>query len=386
MKKKIIYTIVSIAGILAIIESCRKPYFPSVISSQASYLVVEGIINSGADSTIIKLSRTVPLSEKTTSSPELNAKVTVVGSNNVTYPLSDIGNGKYAAGPLNLDQTKQYRLTIKTAAGNEYASDFVAVKSTPPIDSVGFTIQNNGVNIYANTHDPNNATHYYRYDYEETWQFRSKYHSDFVTNGKKIVRRTPAQMISNCFGNDKSSTIVLASSAKLKQDVIYEAPVTQVPSTSEKIETKYSILVKQYALTAEAYNFWQNLKKNTEQLGSIFDAQPSNINGNIHCTSNPAETVIGYVSVSNVQTKRIFITNQQLPQGWLPTYPYACEEDSALYCHYIICQNDVALFLIPKGSTEIPVDSIPGLGFLASSVECADCTIRGVVKQPAFWK
>src|SRR6185503_8744040 len=355
------------------------------ISSPGSYLVVEGVINSGADSTIIRLSRTVALSGKTTSAAELNAQVAVVSSNNVTYPLADMGNGQYASGPLNLDQTRQYRLMITTASGNRYASDFEAVKNTPPIDSVGYTIQSDGINIYANTHDPNNATRYYRYDYDETWQFRSKYSSNFVTNGKKIVVRTQAQIINNCFGNDRSNTILLASSAKLTQDVIYQTPVTQVPSTSEKIETKYSILVKQYALTEDAYNFWQNLKKNTEQLGGLFDAQPSNINGNIHCISNPAEPVIGYISVCNVQTKRIFVTNQQLPQGWVPTYPYACEEDSALYCHFVICQNDVALFLIPKGSTEIPVDSIPG-GFLASSRECTDCTIRGVVKQPSFWK
>jgi len=384
MLKKIIYIAFSIAGTVAAIAGCRKPYFPAAVASPGSYLVVEGVINSGADSTIIKLSRTVPLSGTTTSTPELNAIVAVISSNNAVYPLTEAGNGKYASGPLSLDQTLQYRLTIKTATGGTYQSDFVAVRNTPPIDSVGFTIQNNGLNIYANTHDPNNATRYYRYEYDETWQFHSKYGSNYITNGKKIVPRTQAQMIRDCFGNDQSSTILLASSAKLKQDVIYQAPIAQVPSTSEKIETKYSILVKQYALSADAYNFWLNLKKNTEQLGSIFDAQPSNINGNIHCTSNPAEQVIGYISVSNVQTKRIFITNQQLPP-WLPTYPYTCEEDSALYCHYIICQNDVALFLIPTGSLEIPVDSISG-GFYGTTIGCVDCTIRGVTKQPAFWK
>ena len=385
MIKKLIYAVFFILAIAAIITACRKPYLPAAISSPGRYLVVEGVINSGADSTIITLSRTVALSGKTTSSPELNAQVAVVGSNNATYPLTDIGNGKYASGPLNLDQTRQYRLTIKTASGDQYASDFAAVKNTPPIDSVGYTIQNNGVNIYANTHDPNNATHYYRYDYDETWQFHARYASTYITNGTAIVLRTQAQLRYQCFGSDASSTIVLASSAKLKEDVIYQALITQIPSTSEKIETKYSILVKQYALTAEAYNFWQNLKKNTEQLGSIFDAQPSNINGNIHCINNPALPVLGYISVSNVQMKRIFIINQALP-SWAPVYPYKCEEDTALYCHYFICQNDVALFLIPVGSPEIPTSAIGALGFFGSSAECIDCTIRGNQTQPAFWK
>jgi hypothetical protein len=371
------------------IEGCKQAYLPPATSTSASYLVVEGVINSGQDSTIIKISRTVNLSGNTSSNPELNAQVTVESDQNVVYALQDYRTGTYAAPTLNLDNTRKYHLRIKTADGKEYLSDFEAPKITPPIDSISFAVQSNGINVYANTHDPNNNTHYYRWDYQETWQFHAKYQSGFITNGTEIVLRPPDQSIFSCFGNNRSTSIVLGSSAQLARDVIYQTPVTQVTATSEKLETKYSILVRQYALTKDAFGFWQNLKKNTEQLGSIFDAQPSNINGNIHCTTNPAEPVIGYISVSTMQQKRLFIANAQLPSQWQATYPYECELDSALFSR--AGQNDVLLFLIPLGSSEIPIAQIPGtgtgiLGYFGAYKECADCTIRGVKQQPDFWR
>jgi hypothetical protein len=385
--KKYIYAV----SILAIvITGCKKPYNPVIVASNTNYLVVEGVINSGQDSTIIHLSRTLNISDTTKVNPESGAQVTVESDQNTIYPIQEISKGVYASPSLNLDAAHKYHLHIKTTDGKEYLSDPEAVKPTPPIDSVGFSVQGSGIQLYVNTHDPNNSTHYYRWDYTETWNFHAKYETSLITDGTKLNLRTPAQEIFTCFGNQGSSTILLGSSAKLAQDVIYQSPLTQVASTSEKLETKYSILVKQYALTTDAYNFYTNLKKNTEQLGSIFAAQPSELAGNIHCVTNPAETVVGYITVTNVQQKRIFISNNQLPDAWQPVYPYQCELDTLLFSHQG-GQNDVALFLIPLGSTEYAIGGVSDkfgnlLGYLSADSECADCTIRGTNVQPPFWK
>jgi len=61
------------------------------------------------------------------------------------------------------------------------------------------------------------------------------------------------------------------------------------------------------------FKFWQNLKKNTEQLGSIFDPSPSTTLGNMHCLSNPKEAALGFISVSTATTKRIFFAGRSLP-------------------------------------------------------------------------
>jgi hypothetical protein len=363
--------------------SCKKPYLPPAVSSSKNYLVVEGVINSGTDSTIIKLSRTVHLSSGTTINPETNAVLIVESDQNIIYPLTEATDGFYATAGLNLDITRKYRLRIKTVGNQQYLSDFVQVKTTPPIDSVGFIIEKNGLQIYANAHDIQNNTRYYRWDYVETWQFHSEFQSNLISDGQEIVQRTPAQMIYNCFGNNTASSIVLGSSAKLRQDEIFQNPITTIASTSEKIETKYSILLRQYALTGDAFTFWQNLKTSTEQLGSIFDAQPSNIKANIHNVNNTAEPVIGYVSACTVQTKRIFISNTQLPKSWEAVYPYNCTQDSVSSAGDITNLTHLPSFTIP---TNPYFHGSAFAGYLSSSVECVDCTVRGVTKQPAFWK
>jgi hypothetical protein len=393
-RAKSIYII--IAATLIFMGSCKQAYQPSITAANGNYMVVEGVINTGPDSTIVKLSRTVNLSGRTSSTPELNAQVTVENDQNASFPLQEIGNGKYGSPSLDLDNTHKYRLRIKTSTAKEYVSDLVSAKINPPIDSIGYMAQGNNLRIFVNSHDPNNNTRYYRWDYQETWQFHAKYQSLMISNGNAIVQRDPSQQIYSCFAGSTSSTITLGSSAKLQQDVIYQEPLTQIAGSSEKIETKYSILVKQYALTADEFAFWQNLKKNTEQLGSIFDAQPSNLNGNVHSVTNPSEQVIGYVGVTNIQQKRIFITHDKLPLTWGTAYPYDCQIDSSLFCRITPpstnCRNEVQSNLIPLDAVEIPLAAIyiPGtltvIGYTGTAINCADCTLRGVKKQPDFWR
>src|ERR1700748_1830822 len=172
---------------------CKKPYSPPASSTSDSYLVVEGVINSGSDSTVIMLSKTIKLTGKTTNNPVLGATVTVEGEQSGVYNLYDNSKkGHYASsGSLNISPSQKYRLRIINGS-RQYLSDFVQVKPTPPIDSVGYNIQMGNVNIYVNTHDPANNTRYYRWDYDETWQFHSEYQSSFMadTVNNTIVART----------------------------------------------------------------------------------------------------------------------------------------------------------------------------------------------------
>jgi hypothetical protein len=389
--------------ITIIFVGCKKPYNPPAIASSGSYLVVEGVINNGSDSTIIKLSKTVKLSNKNTTNPVLGAIVTVESNQNVSYPLTETTNGNYVSAGLNLSNSQTYRLSIKTSNNEQYYSDYVPVLNSPPIDSVYFTIAKNGINIYSNAHDPTNTVKYYRWEYQETWIFHSNLLSGYASNGDTVIARNLSNEVYQCWGNDTSNTVLLGSTTHLSQDVVANNPITSISSTSEKLGTKYSILVKQYGLSADAYTFWKNLKQNTEQLGSIFDAQPSQINGNIHCITNPAEPVIGYISAGTITSKRIFITNQQLP-AWLPTPAYTnCPLDS-IYLDYdppgaiipINQENEYFNYnylsqyslLIPVQGLFIisPIFGAKLIGHTGSLPECVDCTLRGTNVQPSFWR
>ena len=386
------------------LTNCKVPYNPPATMAVTNYLVVEGLINI-TDSTYITLSRTVGVSSSVNMKPELKAIISIESSTGNTYALTELGNGSYAAAPLNLIAKNQYRLRIKTSNGEQYLSDFTNAMISPPIDSLNWKATTD-LKIYVSTHDVNNATHYYRWDFNEAWEFHPEYNSQLVSDGLKISIRTPAQQVWDCFTGDKSSTISLGTSAALQQDVINQALINTIAASAEKISVKYTIGVTQYPLTKDAYDYWTLLKKNTEQLGSIFDSQPSSSIGNIHCINNPSEPVIGYISAGTISTGRIFITKQQLP-NWTTT-PFIsllqCDVDSLNCCpppgagspYMPPTTDEFVNFKSPKytGPLQTPIDSIyhgttskpVAVGVHAAPAICVDCTLRGSRNPPVYWK
>ncbi|HEX3386409.1 MAG TPA: DUF4249 domain-containing protein [Mucilaginibacter sp.] len=394
--------------IIVSIIGCKQIYQPPAIVAKNNFLVVEGIITGGHDSSFIKLSRSVNVSSKSTGRPELNAIVDIEDDQNNIFPIAETSNGNYGYAGLNIDQTHRYRLRIKTSNGEQYLSDYVPVLNSPPIDSITFDTNGSltagqGLDVYVNTHDQTNNTRYYRWEYQETWIFHSFYRSLFASNGDTVtVRDQITQNITNCWSYDTSSNIIIASSARLAKSIIQKGLITFVPSTSEKLESEYSILVRQYALSADAYNYYSILKKNTESLGSIFDPQPSTLTGNIHCINDPGKPAFGYITAGNVSSQRIFVNNNALP-AWTATYPYA---DCHLQFSWNPLHNDTCCLYNLHGLNQVdyyinynkshnpnpfipltPFNPIgPPDGFFAATKECADCTIRGTNKMPAFWK
>lgn len=365
---------------------CKEKYLPSIASPSAGYLVVEGFINSGPEPTSISLTRTTRLYDPAHIVNEHNAVVNIESEIHETFPLNEIGNGVYVSSPLNLDNHKKYRLQIKTRDGKEYVSDFVTVKNTPAIDSISWKRENDGVKIYIDTHDPQNNTRYYQWKYEETWEIHSAYPSslqyvvDPLTNKITGVAYKNLQYdtsIYKCWRSTNSVNINLGTSEKLSKDLIY-LPLLFIDPASEKISVLYSINVKQYALSHEAYLFFEKIKKNTEQVGSVFDPQPSELRGNIHCITIPGEIVVGYVDILEEKNQRIFISNAMLP-GW--NYNIYCELKIIDNHPDSISKYGLGFFpTVPSRSTRFTI-----IDFYASPSTCVDCTLRGTNVKPSFW-
>lgn len=383
---------------MLVFNSCKKPYSPPAITSGPSHLVVEGLINTGADSTIIHLTRTIPISAPSNTEPpaELSATVSIESDANATYPLNEIGNGYYATAGLNLSAANKYRLKIITANSKVYQSDFVPVKNSQDIDSVSYQALSTGVQVNVSTHDPSDNSRYYKYNYEETWIIHAYYHSYTMVSKTDrgldtIIYRDLAHDIFTCWAGNKSSTIVLGSTDKLTKDVLANSPVIFIDSHSEKLGARYSILVKQQTLTKEGFEYYQQLSKNTEKLGGVFDPQPSSLTGNIHNTADPAEQVIGFITAGTIAQKRLYIDANKLPAGsqYVANHPYGdCKLDTFLFYNPKTMQNDVyeniyrgdAIPVLPVGPP-----GHPPVGYSASGGICVDCTLRGTNVRPSFW-
>ena len=372
-----------------IAAGCKEKYLPSATSPSTGYLVVEGFINSGQEPTTITLSRTIKLADSVNRLFEHNAVVNIESDTHETFPLSENGNGEYVSASLSLNVSQKYHLTIKTQNGTEYASDFATVKTTPPIDSISWKPENGGIKIYINTHDPQNNTRYYHWKYEETWEIHSRYFSTLIyirdqnsipfAVGYRNADQSADTTIYKCWNTVNSTNINLGSSEKLTEDLIY-LPLLYIEPGSEKLSVLYSINVRQYALSHEAYLFFQKIKKNTEQLGSIFDPQPSDLQGNIHCITNPLETVIGYIDISEEKVQRKYISRDELAD-W--DYRTDC------FLKTIDNQPDSIRKYGAGSSPTIPfsVDIRLGISkfYAANSNNCVDCTLRGTNVRPTFW-
>jgi predicted secreted protein len=372
--------------------SCKEKYISPVVSPKTGYLVVEGIVNSGAGNTNIVLSRTTPL-DNLSVQYETGAQVIVEGEDNSTHALKEVTPGHYTVVSLNLNSTKKYRLNIATNDGKKYLSDFAAIQNNPAIDSLNWRIQDNGVQIFVNAHDPSNKAQYYQWEYDETWEIHSAYLSYLKY---QIVKKTGGDIYSVvfsdstrfsydlgkyfCWRTEPSTQLLISSTATLSQDVV-NVPLTYIPPSSWKLGVKYSINAKQYSLSKDGYEFLQRMKKNTEGTGSIFDAQPSELNGNIHCVSNPTEPVIGYVNICTVQEKRIFINSKEVPD-W--TYnPYCTQIEVPNNSDSIHIK---AIDLLPTNYVKSNPMTGAIISFYAAPPDCVDCRLRGSNVKPAFWQ
>jgi hypothetical protein len=365
---------------------CKDKYISPYKSPNVGYLVVEGLI-SGNTQIKYMLSRTLPLPGDTTIPKETGAAVQVEGSDNSVIALTEQAGGIYSSAdtPVLNTQTK-YRLRIHTKEGEDYLSDFVPYHPSPAIDSLNWTYGPSGVTIYASTHDPANATRYYQWNFVETWEYHSAEQSDYEydTAAGKVIRRPDSSEIYTCWHTDTATNVLLGTSIKLAQDVIYQQQIQTVPVNSVQISYLYSILVNQWALTDSGYNYMSILQKNTESLGSIFDLLPSQLTGNIHCLTKPAEQVVGWVSAGTIQQQRIFIYLYQVP-GW--RYSFSCsEQDTVISLDSVKARRAFTMEdLIPLDPHVTPPSPFQD-GWTANAIGCIDCRIQGgVTARPPYW-
>jgi len=205
----------------------------------------------------------------------------------------------------------------------------------------------------------------------------------YLKDQNKVVDRPASEQIYFCWKNAASSKLILGNSTKLAQDVIYLQLLDQIPPNTQPIGILFSIMVNQYALTEDGYNFLTLMQKNTESLGSIFDAQPSVLKGNIHCLSNPNEQVIGFVSAGTLEQKRLFIYQSQIPD-W--RYYVSCSLPDT-----IVGLDSGSLIQFFANSSYIPIEQHypmggPPDGWVANVISCADCRVQGgTTTKPDFW-
>ncbi len=390
----------AIISLLLFFTGCISPFEPD-IQGENGLLVVEGSLIKGRETQVIMISKSSPISQ-IEYLPVGGCNVRVVDNTENEFVFDEESPGKYVA---NIDDAwlsydKQYKLIFTTSSGDGYESEYQWLLETAPVDSLyGISEYHyssitgmestEGMQFYVDLDAPLNASRYYRWVLEETWEKHLDREIWGVYDGLSIKPFYPSDSLSRCWETKDVTGLYSASTVNLSANRIKKVPLHFVESHSPKMSIKYCATIKQYALNADAYDYWYEKERELNESGNIYTIQPSQPKSNIHNTKNPDELVMGFFWVASCTVKRVFVS--------IPSQPPDVES-----CNYIgvYCEstnfNEIAASLyaalsafaniLPDPPIYITVQYNTNYNIVLKP-QCVDCRVLGgVARKPDFWK
>jgi len=395
-----------------LLVTCIDPYYPK-LGGYTSLLVVDGLITDSNNSYIVNLSRTFQ-DQNSNLIKVSDASVYFSDDNGNRANLINKGNGVYKTDSTQFNGVtgRTYVLHISTNDGREYESDPCTMYAVPEIDNVYFAkdqqLTNNGtqsldgIGIYLDSKDADN-NQFLRWSYEETWKYKVPYPKKFTyVKGADpdIPGFVPVSNVKEvCWNNRRSDEILIRSINNGQTEKIMKQPVFFIPTEkSSRLLYQYTVLIKQYSISKNEYDFWDNMKQVNETGNDIFARQPYSVLSNLHSTTDPKERVLGFFQVSAVSQKRENIVFDEVGYMGLHFYSNECSVmlmDPTFWYNRCMCPpptwDDVYRNMMTSAYNYFtePIYDNTGKVLLKmefAKPECTDCELSGSANEPFFWK
>lgn len=392
--------------ILLAATSCVEPFdiLPEVNKGEniETFLVVEATLTNELKQQEVLLGRGRSFANDSIQPVTQNATVTVLDGNGTTFSFSELEPGRYVS-----DQTFQalpnttYQLNIINAQNSSFTSKLVSLPETASITEVyGERITNDlgveGIAIYVDSRVSQGEAPFLRYQYEETYKIIAPLWSPFdmvVTDpnppyGFALVPKEQEKRV--CYGTQLSNRIIQSRTLNRSGNEINKNLVRFIPRGDFIISHRYSILVRQFVQSPDAYSFYRILEEQTGSESVFTEIQPGFIEGNMSNTDNSSERVLGYFEVANESRKRLFFDYAEFfPDEELPPYVLSC---SFLGAPPILTPAGTSPLkdAIDSGSFVYVRDNDGEVGppagpYLTARRACGDCTVLGSNLAPDFW-
>ena len=376
--------------------SCLEEIDLQTETAFESAIVVEATLTNELIQQKVLLSRTYKLEEE--GPTQLNgATVKVVGGGS-TYVFYESQSGVYLSNTVFAAQSSiEYQLEISTPNGSNYISTLKTLTQETQIEELFFERgfnenQEEGVSVFVNSFDPTGNSKFYRFEYEETYKIIAPTYSvlDLHVNfGPPIsffLTPKPTQQLI-CYATEVSNKIILESTNQFEEDRLTNFRARFIKRDDAIISHRYSILVKQYIQSIEAFEFYKKLDELSSSENLFSQLQPGFLIGNMTSLSNASEKVLGYFEVSSVDSKRIFFNYEELfPDEMLPPY-------------FISCNEFAPIEVSPGGGSPLADALTQGNKYYRSNFEpmefeggyylvapaCGDCTVLGALDPPEYW-
>lgn len=381
--KKIIYFI-SIGILLAITHSCIEE-FDAATEEFEDALVVEATLTNELKYHKITLSRTYTF-EEYAPTYESGAIIKIEASNNNTYSFTESGIGVYTSNVMfKVEPNIDYILSIETKDGKTYKSQNTKLTNVTSIDNVYAERTFNddgeeGIGLYVDSFDATNSSKYYGYAFEETYKIIAPFWTseDLILNssgGFSVVPRSQEEQ--TCYQTIASKGRMLTDTNLLEEDRVSKFLLTFIPSDNIRLNTRYSISVKQYVQSSESYNYLRVLEEFSSSQSVLSQIQPGFLSSNIFSVNDSNEKVLGFFEVSSVSEKRIFFNREEVLDS---PYPWICNiiDPPANELRTLVRLDRVTLvYEKPMGEDGGPYDVVARV--------CGDCTMSGSNIKPDFW-
>ena len=382
---------ISICFLFLVLIGCTEPFPVESIEFEET-LVVESTITNEMKKQVVKVSRTIPL-ESFGQEIEDNATVRIEVSDGTTFDFSqDVETGSYISNmEFQAIADVDYTLKIITADGRSYSSSAVTMTPIVEIDRIYSELVSEngieGIQVFVDAGNITNDAKYFRYEYEETYKvqlpsvakfnFEIQNFSEFT--GAFDLVTTPIEDWPDrdvCYPSFSSIGVIQISTANLGENQILRFPVRFISKSSPILRERYSILVKQYVQSQEAFIFYQILEDlgNVESL--LSQGQPGFVTGNITSDIDSEERVLGFFEATSVSTERIYFDYTDFGLE-LPPYFVECEDLAS----NIISSRELRQKLAFEGYQifffeKKPVDGgTPRPIYHIAQSECTECAI-----------
>jgi hypothetical protein len=367
---KIIILILSAAA-----ASCISQFTPEIVS-QDDYLTVNGLITDENRRYSIILGISHPLDETSADKPAVKARVSVSDDLGNTYNFTEKSPGKYISdSTVFTGQAGRSYILFVEYNEKQYSSSLSALQPVPPIDSLGYELSDREINssgkmekvtrVTLSTLDPAGRCHYFRWAFEETWEIHLPF--NYLPREKRI-----------CWVSELSHNILIANTEALAEDRVTDLVLTTYNNSTDRGMYKYTMLVKQYSLSREEYEFWDKIRTMSQNTGGLYDVTPVSVTGNIQCITDPSEVVLGFFSVSGVSYKRIFIDDKLITPDH---YTEKCVTDRVGRNPSLPGLGTIYFIL---NEFEDP-DTGSKMWEITTIIGCTDCANMGSNVKPDFW-
>ena len=373
-------------GILFLLPwQCVDPYTPN-LKDHDKLLVIEGTITNAPGPYTVKISTTIGI-DYPFQQPLEGAIVILYEQGGEQEQLVETEAGTYLTSDAGIrgEVGKFYRISITTPEGQEYESGDEELLPFEPIDSVyaeferrtdpDYAYDLKGYQFFVDASIQHEENDFFLWKLTETYKFHSDLMIPFYYAGQILPFPKPDSLYT-CYKTSEVKDIYVFDAERLQNPQIRRFPFHYVDTEDRRLFLRYSLLVRQYAVSQEAFEFWNQIKKQNSGLGALYTTQPFQIRGNIHNVNDPEEAVLGYFMAAGYSEQRIFV-------GPPPGAEF----------HFGVCQigepeiYDMRSLPRTRPSTwPIYLGESPGGALGLPDQICVDCRLKNAtIEKPDFW-